>query len=122
MDSSLRTAFEAEMTAAKRCMAGGRLDAAMGHLERAHVLGQRAVGPHVRTHWRMLQIAFRQRAIAGCAGQAARIALGALGSAVGVVPAGNTGGTDISMFARLPVDPELARLLAGGRQRDRSGD
>ena len=53
----------------------------------------------------------RRRDLPASWGQAVRIVLGALGSAVGRVPVGNTGGTDISMFARLPIDPELAKLL-----------
>jgi hypothetical protein len=42
-----------------------------------------------------------------------RIVLGVLGSAVGVVPVGNTGGTDISMFKRMPIEPELQRIIDG---------
>jgi hypothetical protein len=40
-----------------------------------------------------------------------RILLGALGSAVGSVPTGNTGGSNVSMFRRMPIDPELARIM-----------
>jgi hypothetical protein len=39
--------------------------------------------------------------------------LGVAGSAVGVVPVGNTGGTDISMFKRLPIAPELQKIIDG---------
>lgn len=46
-------------------------------------------------------------------GQIARIVLGMLGSIVGVVPIGNTGGTNISMFKRLPVEPELQSIIDG---------
>ena len=46
-------------------------------------------------------------------GQIARIVLGILGSAVGVVPVGNTGGTDISMFKRMPIEPELQNIIDG---------
>lgn len=46
-------------------------------------------------------------------GQTVRIVLGMLGSAVGIVPVGNTGGTDISMFKRMPIDPELQNIIDG---------
>lgn len=96
------------MAAAEGHIRAGRPDHAMRHLQRAHVLGQTFVVPHFRSHWSMFRIALMRRSLADGLGQAVRIILGALGSAVGVVPTGNTGGTDISMFARLPLDPDIA--------------
>jgi hypothetical protein len=61
----------------------------------------------------MLRVEFRRRRVIAVCGQAVRIVLGILGSAVGVVPIGNTGGTDISMFKRLPIDPELQNIIDG---------
>lgn len=121
MEGTLRAVFEAEMAAAGLCSADGRPSDAMRHLERAHVLGQHAVLPHTRAHWAMLRVALKRRALADCLGQIARIMLGAIGSALGVVPAGNTGGSNIGMFARLPVEPELAALIEHGRRRRRDG-
>lgn len=92
-------------------MKGGSLDEAFAHLERAHVLGQRYIVPHVRAHWLMLRIGVSRRSVAEVMGQAARIVLGALGSAIGVVPTGNTGGTNVSMFRRLPIDPQIENVL-----------
>ena len=111
MKAALRHAFEREMAAARELERRGLFDEALRHLERAHVLGQREVAPHVRTHWRMVLVALRRRDVAASWGQAIRIVLGALGSAVGRVPVGNTGGTDIGMFERLPIEPELTKLL-----------
>ncbi|MFL5427745.1 MAG: DUF3703 domain-containing protein [Myxococcales bacterium] len=37
--------------------------------------------------------------------------LGAVGSLLGSVPTGNTGGTDISMFKQLPIDPQLLKIM-----------
>ena len=47
-------------------------------------------------------------------GQIVRIVLGTLGSAVGLVPVGNTGGTNVSMFKRMPIAPELQISIDGG--------
>lgn len=107
----MSAAFDAEIALARTQMAAGSLDAAMRHLERAHVIGQLQVWPHVLTHWLMLVLELRRGRPLAAFGQLARILLGAIGSAVGVVPTGNTGGSDISMFQRLPVNAELQALV-----------
>ena len=111
MKQKQREAFHHELDLARGHIAQGRPDDAVPHLERAHVLGQRDVGPHVQVHWIMFRMALGARDAGAALGQALRIVLGALGSAVGVVPTGNTGGTNISMFKRLPIDPELERIM-----------
>jgi hypothetical protein len=111
MKAKLKQAFEAEMAAAACLYQQGRLDQAFRHLEVAHVLGQKYVMPHVRSHWLMFRIGMKRRSATEVPGQAVRICLGALGSALGFVPVGNTGGTDISMFKRLPIDPGIRGLL-----------
>ena len=104
-------AFEKEIASARALMRQDRYDRALAHLERAHVLGQQHVVPHVLSHWLMLRVAVHRRDPASVLGQAARIVLGAVGSLVGSVPTGNTGGTNISMFKRLPIEPELLEIL-----------
>lgn len=111
MHPELRRAWERRMASARRCFRRRRYAAAMRHLEVAHVLGQHHVAPHVATHWWMLRIGWRRRSPRQAWGQLLRIVLGAIGSAVGVVPSGNTGGTDVGLFRRLPVDPAIRRLL-----------
>jgi hypothetical protein len=113
MKPELNQAFESEMAAAQRLYEKGWLDQAFKHLEVAHVLGQRYVVPHVRSHWLMLKIGMRRRSAYEVWGQAMRIILGAVGSAAGIVPRGNTGGTNISMFKRLPIEADTAKLLDG---------
>ena len=99
------------MAAACELRSAGDFARAFAHLQRAHVLGQRFVVAHVRVHGAMLALALAQRNVAAAWGQLVRIALGALGSAVDRVPIGNTGGSDISMFKELPIEPELAELM-----------
>ncbi len=106
-------AFDSEITLAKKHIAVGELEQGFVHLERAHVIGQAFVVPHVRSHWLMLEVEIRRKRPVAAFGQLVRIVLGALGSAVGVVPVGNTGGSDISMFKRLPIAPELQDLIDG---------
>lgn len=117
MKSKLKAAFESEITLAVHFIRAGRMEQAMRHLERAHMLGQTNILPHVRSHWHMLRIALSCHAFGESLGQVVRIILGALGSAVRIVPVGNTGGSNISMFARIPIDPELAVLIKQDRAR-----
>ncbi len=116
MSPELKAAFEAEMQAAQREFRSGALSRAMRHLETAHVLGQYYVLPHVRSHWAMLQVALRRRARQDAWGQVLRILLGALGSAAGKVPRGNTGGSNVSMFRPMPIPAHLEIQI----ERDRS--
>jgi hypothetical protein len=116
MEATLKAAFETEMASARSLIHAGLLDAAMDRLETAHVLGQGHVMPHVRSHWAMLRIAARRRLLADACGQAMRIVLGAAGSALGLVPTGNTGSSAVSMFRRMPIAPRIAALLERDRK------
>jgi hypothetical protein len=117
MKNELKAAFETEMVAAESFIRAGRLDSAMRCLETAHVMGQSYVTPHVRTHWAMLRIAARRRLLADGCGQAVRIVLGALGSAVGLVPSGNLGSSGVNMFKRMPINQRIAALIERDRNR-----
>ena len=118
MKNALKASFETEMANAQSLLRAGLLDAAMGCLETAHVMGQGYVRPHVRTHWAMLRIAARRGLLADAFGQALRIVLGAMGSAVGLVPSGNTGSSAVNMFKRMPIEPRIAALIEQDQQRD----
>lgn len=113
MSTERRLAFDQEIAFGGEFIAAGDLDHAFRHLERAHVIGQAFVGAHAKAHWLMFTLEIRRRRVAAAFGQAVRIVLGVVGSAVGVVPVGNTGGTDISMFKRLPIAPELQKIIDG---------
>jgi hypothetical protein len=107
----LKHLYESEIYAARNLIVAGDLDGAFKRLEIAHVLGQRHVLRHVETHWLMLKIGVKRNSAREIVGQVLRIVIGAIGSCIGVVPIGNTGGTNISMFRRLPIPFELKRLL-----------
>lgn len=115
MNAIHELALATEIAQAKTLIRSDRYDEAMGHLERAHVLGQRFVAPHVLVHWLMFRVAVARREPAAAMGQLVRIALGAVGSAIGVVPIGNTGGSDVGMFRTMPISTDLASVMEGGR-------
>lgn len=110
-------AVRAELAAAAAAHEDQRPHDEFRHLENAHVLGQAATRWHVLVHWRMLQWGWRQRRWRECAGQLLRLAGAATKTALGLVPAGNTGGSNVSPFRAMPVAPELAATIraAGGR-------
>jgi len=118
MNPARRVAFDTEIALAKEHLSRGELETGSTHLERAHVIGQAFVLPHAKAHWLMLEVEFRRRRHVAVLGQAVRIVLGILGSAVGVVPVGNTGGSNVSMFKRMPIEPDLKRIIDGGAPPD----
>ena len=113
MNPVRRSAFDNEIALAKEFIARGDLETGFAHIERAHVIGQAFVVPHTRSHWLMLGVEFRRKRPVAACGQIVHIVLGIVGSAVGVVPVGNTGGSDVSMFKRMPIPPELQGIIDG---------
>jgi hypothetical protein len=110
-----RELLSKELSLARRSMREAKYEDAFRHLERVHVLGQRFVRWHVVSHWLMLKVALHRGEISAALGQAIRIVLGAIGSAVGRVPVGNTGGSDVNMFRRMPIAPDLQAAMQGDR-------
>jgi hypothetical protein len=104
-------AFEAAMAEAARHRAAGDAKSAFAALERAHVLGQLDFVPHVRVHWQMLRAGWSAGDRREVAGQLMRIALVPVGHLVGRLPAGNTGGANVSAFTPMAIPPELAGLI-----------
>jgi hypothetical protein len=109
---NIRPHVDAELRAARE-------DAACGfmHLERAHVLGQASTREHVRVHWHMLLWAWRHRDARELFGQVYRLVGAATKTFIGLVPAGNTGGANVSPVEPMPVDPELAAIIQRANQR-----
>jgi hypothetical protein len=110
MPPLLRTAFVHEWRQAAAARATGDLDRAFAHLERAHILGQRFTGPHLRSHVGMLAIGWQRRDRREVLGQLARLVAAALFSRLWV-PVGNTGGADVPALRPMPVPTDLAALL-----------
>jgi len=97
----------------------GQRDCAFRHLERAHILGQTSTFQHVRTHWHMLVWGVRSKSIRESLGQVTRIIGAAAITAIGLVPVGNTGGSNVSPFKPMPVPEDLAEIIALAKQRSR---
>jgi hypothetical protein len=108
----LSAAYDVALQGGRSALARGELDAAFAQFERAHVLGQWYVGSHTRAHLGMLRIGWRRRDPREIIGQLLRIPGAILGSALGRVPRGNTGGANVSAFLQMPISPELRSILA----------
>jgi hypothetical protein len=111
----VQSSVQAELDAAAAAEALGHFHTAFQHLERAHVLGQASTVEHVRVHWLMLRFAVRNGLAGQAFGQLWRIVAAALFTAVGLVPEGNTGGTDVSGFRPMPVPINLKRAIPAAR-------
>jgi len=108
---ALEEAFEAAVVASDLRFRAGDLRSAFVLLERAHVLGQRHFGRHMLVHRRMLRVAWVGRDWREIRGQLSRLVLTPLGHLTGRLPVGNTGGSNVSAFATMPVPSELQALL-----------
>ena len=113
MTAQLRSAFAAEMSAARAAFATGDLATSFGRLERAHILGQRALWPHIVTHWWMLKVGARRSDRREIRGQIARMIAAVVGYVFGWVPLCNTGGANVSSLKPMPVPPEFTLHFEG---------
>jgi len=113
MPTRVRQAFELEMAAARRFEAQGDDEATWRSLERAHILSQRWVLPHLHSHAAMFGVAWRRGDAREIAGQLLRLLFAAPGSLLDRAPLGNTGRSNVGIFTPMPIPEDLASLLAG---------
>jgi hypothetical protein len=109
--TELDAAFDAALTGARLRYRAGDLRTCFALLERAHVLGQRRLGRHLRVHASMLKVGWALRDWREVRGQLLRLALTPLGHLTGRLPVGNTGGANVGAFAPMPIPDDLRRLL-----------
>ncbi len=108
-------AVNAELAAARAATHRGDAAMAFRHLERAHVLGQASTVLHVRVHWRMFVWGLRQHNLREILGQVLRLVGAATKTPFGLVPLGNTGGSNVSPVRPMPIPAELHRLIESAR-------
>ncbi len=111
MRANLKAAFTLEMALAAQARRVQDLDRAFGHLERAHILSQRFIWPHVRSHAAMLAIGWQRHDWREIVGQITRIAAALIFSRIWV-PIGNTGGANVSPLKPMQLPEDLRILLS----------
>lgn len=109
--AALSDAVRSELERHRAAAYIGDTGAAWWALERAHILSQPTLVLHLRVHWAMLIYALSNGDLCELIGQAARLGLAPLGSISGRIPAGNTGRSNVSAFARMPIPQDLRELL-----------
>ena len=109
---NIKPDVEAEISMAQMSLKRGLPDAAFSSLERAHVLGQESTILHTRVHFEMLVWGFRQRSAKEVLGQLFRMIGAATKTGIGLVPHGNTGGSNVSPFKRMTIAPDLADKIS----------
>lgn len=102
---------QAELDLADQARNSGRADVEFQHLENAHVLGQESTRWHVKVHVQMLLWALRNSKPRETAGQLFRIVGAATKTAFGLVPKGNTGGSNVSPFKTMPISPAQQSII-----------
>lgn len=110
MKPPLKEAFRRELQAVQLAFARDDLEVAFGHLERAHILGQRYATRHALVHCWMLRVGLARRDAREVIGQLFRIPAALVFSRIWV-PLGNTGGARVSAFAPMRVPDDLQELL-----------
>jgi len=107
----LRQAWSDERAAAVAARRLGDLPGEWKHLERAHILSQPMVVPHLRTHVAMLAAGLRRHDGREVVGQVLRLIVAGPGSLTGRYPVGNTGGANVSALAPMPIPEDLRPFL-----------
>ncbi len=107
----LRELIAKEIELADDRLSVGAITEAFSHLERAHVLGQGITFEHTRVHWRMLKIGWQAKHWREIFGQLIRIVGAATKTPFGIYPSGNTGGSDVWFFKRMPIPDDLQKML-----------
>ena len=101
--SRIKKYVDAEIREASACAKTNDFATAFGHLERAHVLGQASTIEHTRVHLLMLKVGWKKKDWREILGQLFRIAGASTKTPLGIYPAGNTGGADVSPFKSMPI-------------------
>lgn len=115
-NQTIRPHVNAELSGAWRALRRGERESSFRHLERAHVLGQSSTVRQVRVHLFMLAWALQTRTPREVAGQLLRIVGAATVTPFGLVPTGNSGGSNVSPVKPLPIPADLAESISSARQ------
>ncbi|HBC17187.1 MAG TPA: DUF3703 domain-containing protein [Alcanivorax sp.] len=110
MNERQRQAFGTAMSEARLAYRQRRWEQAFALLERAHVLGQTRVTPHVQSHWWMLKVGWQRLDAREVRGQLLRLLAAMLLSRLWV-PLGNTGGANVNPLQPMPIADDLRELM-----------
>ena len=113
--TSIAPHVKAELALALSARYSGQQELEFFHLENAHVLGQESTYWHIKVHVLMLLWAVRNASPKEFFGQLMRIVGAATKTAIGLVPSGNTGGSNVSPFAVMKLQPEHEEFIRNAK-------
>ena len=113
----LKPYIHRELVLARKAYARNAPHKAFRHLENAHVLGQYSTYYHTLVHLKMLGHGLRYKSAKEIIGQVIRIVGALTKTAIGLLPTGNTGGSNVSAFKPMPLSPRHARLMQQARNK-----
>ena len=111
MRNKLKVAYNLELDEAIRFYKLNEFDDSFYHLERAHILGQRYIIPHTKSHWWMLKVGIKKRNFKEVFGQVTRIIASVIFSRIWV-PLGNTGGANVNPMKPMSIPEDLKKVLS----------
>ena len=100
----------------EQALISGDFSTAFTYLENAHILGQESTYWHVKVHYLMLIWGIKQRDFKEILGQVIRIIGAAALTVIKGVPTGNTGGSNVSPIAPMPIKPEHSEIIAKAKE------
>ncbi len=83
------------------------------YLSRAHVLSQKSVKLHLKTHWIMFKYALYRNDQKEIRGQILRLLVTMPGHLIGKVPVGNIGWATVGLTETMPVPEDLKAIYFG---------
>ena len=110
MNPKLRSAYAAELAAARTAVQRQDTERAFVHLSRAHILSQRFTWRHVHVHWLMLRLGSTSGDWREIRGQLSRMLAATLFSRIWI-PEGNTGRANVSAMQPMPIPDDLRAAL-----------
>ena len=105
-----------ELELASKARRNKNFDQEFRHLENAHILGQASTYLHTKVHCLMLLWGLRQKQPKEVFGQLLRI-IGAFSkTAFGLVPEGNTGGSNVSPVKTMALSKEHSLIISRAKK------
>lgn len=111
MPQCIKLHYQEEINNYRKYFSSKEFSKAWVSLERSHILGQRYPLEHTYTHWLMLIYGFKIKNFKEVIGQLPRLIAGGIKSFVGVIPVGNTGGSNVSALRAMPIPLDLKIIL-----------
>lgn len=105
---SARLAYRHEIAMMKSALLAFDEKAALRHVVRAHILGQRYLIPHLTSHVWMMRMAWKRGDTVDAMGQLRRLLFTFPAWLIGWVPVGNPGLTSVSPLRPIPMSQDLA--------------